>query len=395
MLSTVSINAVGSTGEEVLVVTAAGAEVFSATVSSSGDEFTFDVDDSLSVSDLRINFVNDFFEPGVKDRNLTIQEIRFDGNRFSPTALNVFSTGTWRAEDGVRDGFGRGNILHSNGYFQVVAAEQIEFNGEIWNTSRPLSSRDVRVDTFYNELVLSGNSGEDFAISRQIEVEPGQLSLLTVNAWRNEISGSFSDAGVGAGIDFFDAEGNKIFVLDNRSFELNEDVADPSDRIRSNQFRVPNNATTAFLWIFVEGSDQQTNIPLRLTDLRLEPAVVSGDSQPPTALISTISPGDTFFVFSVTFRDDTALPADPNVITSADGIRVIDPLGRVITPTFDSTTQFGATSQSITFLVNSQSIGAPSELVSGAYEVRLLSDTVVDAAGNFAEGQSLGNIDRG
>ena len=225
---------------------------------------------------------------------------------------------------------------------------------------------------------------------------PGELSVLSVNAWRNVISGSFNNAGAGAGIDFFDAQGNKItsnITLDIQPFEINDNATDPSDRIQEKQFRVPNDATTAFLWVWVEGSDQGTNIPLRLTDLSLQPATIAGDTQPPTARISTVSAArGTFFVFSVTFQDETALPADPNVIASANAIELIDPEGRIITPTFDSTGQFGSTSQSVTFLVNGSSLGAPNLLVDGEYEVRVIGGTVQDAAGNFAIAQSLGNL---
>ena len=380
MLSTVSIDAAGTTGEEILVVTANGAEVFNTNVSTNVNTFTFDVDNSLSVSDLRINFVNDFFDPGVTDRNLIVEEIRFNGNRFDPAGLNVFSTGTFLNEDGVQPGFGRGNTLHTNGFFEVTESNTFEFNGNVWNTSRALSSDEIRIDTEFNELVLSGSGVEDFVLSRQIDIVAGELSVLSVDAYRNVISGSFNGAAAGAGIDFFDLQGNKIRsleTLDIRPFELNDNATDPSDRIQENQFRVPSDATTAFLYIFVEGSDQATNITLRLTDLSLEPATLVGDTQAPTARVSTVSAArGTFFVFSVTLGDETALPADPNVIASANAIELVDPEGRIITPTFDSTTQFGSTSQSVTFLVNGNSIGAPNLLVDGEYEARLIGGTV-------------------
>jgi len=354
MLSTVSISAVGSTGEEVMVVTAGETEVFRTTVFQSGtlaatrnNTFTFEVDDSLTVSNLRIKFVNDFFDPGVKDRNLIVEEIQFNGFRTQLDALNVFSTGTWLVEDRVQNGFGRGNILHSNGFFQVANADEIEFNGNVWQTSRPVDGRELRPDTINNELVLSGQSGRDFSISRQIDIEPSQLSVLTIDAWRNVISGSFNDGAAGAGINFYDADGQLVDTFDNPSFELNENATDPSNRIQSNQFRVPGNATTAFLWVWVQGNDQGSNISLRLTDFRLEPADVTADVTPPTARLTTLN---------------------------------------------GSGTQFGATSQSLTFLVNGNSVGAPSVLVPGAYEVRLLGETVRDDAGNFAPGQSLGDV---
>ena len=173
MLSTVSIDATGFTGEEIMEVTAGGAEVFTTNVSAEGGTFTFEVDDSIVISDLQVSFVNDLFDPGVKDRNLIVDEIRFNGTRFDPAGLNVFSTGTWLAEDGVQDGFGRGNILHSNGFFQVAASDTFEFNGNVWNASRPLSGEAIGIDTTHNELVLSGAGGEDFAISRQIDVVAG------------------------------------------------------------------------------------------------------------------------------------------------------------------------------------------------------------------------------
>lgn len=298
MLSTVSIEAVGSTGEEVMVVTAGESEVFRTTVFESGtlaatrnNTFTFEVDDSLAVSDLRINFVNDFYDPGVKDRNLTVRKIRFNGNGTEIEALNVFSTGTWLAEDGVQNGYGRGNILHSNGYFQIADADEVSYNGNVWQTSRPVDGREVRVDTFTNELVLSGIAGRDFSISRQIDFEPGQLSVLTIDAWRNVISGSFNDAAAGAGIDFYDAAGSQVFAFDNLSFELNDNATDPSDRVQTSQFRVPNDATTAFLWIWIEGHDRQggSNVSLRLTDFRLEPATITEDVAGPTARITTTS----------------------------------------------------------------------------------------------------------
>jgi len=168
MLSTVSLDALGSTGDEVLVVNVGDAEVFRTNVDTTANVFTFEVDDSVAVSDLRINFVNDLFDPGVVDRNLTVNELRFNGERFDLGSASVFSTGTWRPEDGVQDGFGRGNILHSNGFFQVAASEQIHFNGNVWASSRPFSPNEIQFDSVHNELVISGASGDDLAISRQV-----------------------------------------------------------------------------------------------------------------------------------------------------------------------------------------------------------------------------------
>jgi len=48
--------------------------------------------------------------------SVTIGEETFDPNR-----SNVFSTGTYRAQDGIVSGFGRGDVLNSNGFFSFVS----------------------------------------------------------------------------------------------------------------------------------------------------------------------------------------------------------------------------------------------------------------------------------
>ena len=80
---------------------------------------TFEVDGNVTADQVRIVFTNDLFSAQL-DRNLRINSLQIDGQVFSASDPSVFSTGTWRPEDGVVDGFGRGNVLHSNGYFQFA-----------------------------------------------------------------------------------------------------------------------------------------------------------------------------------------------------------------------------------------------------------------------------------
>ena len=86
-------------------------------------------------------------------------------------------------------------------------------------------------------MVINPN-GEALSVSREIEIQPGSLVSLQVNAWRNYIQSgpTVAEAGAGAGIDFFDESGNKIEVTDINnslfrdadSFELNQNVASPN-----------------------------------------------------------------------------------------------------------------------------------------------------------------------
>ena len=81
--------------------------------------FNFTVEGAVDPSQVRIVFTNDLFNSTL-DRNLQVNSLTIDGVSFDPADSSVLSTGTWREEDGVVTGFGRGNILHSNGFFQFA-----------------------------------------------------------------------------------------------------------------------------------------------------------------------------------------------------------------------------------------------------------------------------------
>ena len=80
--------------------------------------YFYDVD-GISADDIRINFVNDVYDPsnGV-DRNLRIDRIVVDGTTFETEDPSVFSTGTWKPTDGVTPGNRESEYLTNDGYFQ-------------------------------------------------------------------------------------------------------------------------------------------------------------------------------------------------------------------------------------------------------------------------------------
>ena len=59
------------------------------------------------------------FQNGI-DRNVRIDAIAIDGIRFETEAPDVFSTGTWKPEDGIVPGFRQDEFLHTDGYFQYA-----------------------------------------------------------------------------------------------------------------------------------------------------------------------------------------------------------------------------------------------------------------------------------
>ena len=97
---------------------------------SAGDGFivySFRADRLIAVDQIRLVFTNDQYLPqqGI-DRNLNVDWVEVDGLRVQTSNSNIFSTGTWLPEDGVSGGFGRGQILHANGYLQF---DEHDFNG--------------------------------------------------------------------------------------------------------------------------------------------------------------------------------------------------------------------------------------------------------------------------
>ena len=76
----------------------------------------------VSADRIRVVFTNDVFDQAAGvDRNLIVDNIVVDGQRIETESAGVFSTGTWTSADGITPGFGRGDTLHANGYFEFTS----------------------------------------------------------------------------------------------------------------------------------------------------------------------------------------------------------------------------------------------------------------------------------
>jgi predicted GNAT family acetyltransferase len=118
------IDASGATGDEVMEVRLGDMVLGRFDVGQSKQAYFLNVDHNFDLSDLQIAFINDDSNDEGYDRNLTVfayQKIDSDSQRtiVRQTQANVLSTGTFLDDDGLVAGFGRGNVLHANGFFQV------------------------------------------------------------------------------------------------------------------------------------------------------------------------------------------------------------------------------------------------------------------------------------
>lgn len=116
--SRLEIVAKGSTGNERFSLILEGQSIGDFDVATENKIFVYETQSPISADDVRIEFLNDLYEPGVIDHNLIVDRISVDGIVTETESDGVFSTGTWKAEDGVTPGFRNNEYLHASGYFQ-------------------------------------------------------------------------------------------------------------------------------------------------------------------------------------------------------------------------------------------------------------------------------------
>ena len=200
MLTTISVFARGGNGDELVNVQVDGRGTLATISSLPTDEFQeyqYFVDEPVTADDIRIEFLNDLFDPAAGiDRGVTVDRIEIDGNIYQTENAAVFSTGTWTTADAIQPGFGRGDTLHSNGYLQysdagfggVATTTFIEAELEITpNTSRievDVLIDDVVVDSWLLRTPASDPLRENprvFGYRAQGDISPARIKLEFTN----------------------------------------------------------------------------------------------------------------------------------------------------------------------------------------------------------------------
>ena len=129
MLSTVQIFAAGVENTEQMQLQIDGSVV--QTFNDIGGDanagqfqtYTFNTPDDVTADQVRIAFTNDFYDNANDiDSNLRVDAIVIDGTRYETEGPGVFSTGTWKAADGIVPGFRQNEFLHADGYFQFAGS---------------------------------------------------------------------------------------------------------------------------------------------------------------------------------------------------------------------------------------------------------------------------------
>ncbi len=228
MLSTVELFAAGSAGNELMELQVDEAPVWTWFLEAGADQgnlqrYVYESPDTLSPDRIRVAFLNDSYDPanGV-DANLRLDAMVLDDIRYETESPSVFSTGTWRAEDGVTPGFRESEYLHANGYFQFAAA---------------------------------GGSGSQITVRAAGLTAQEQMRLLiddnVVASWSNV--GGIPDEQI---FRSFNYNANELVTADRIRIEFTNDFFDPPFGLDRNLF---------VQGITVDGVDYQTDSPTVLS----------------------------------------------------------------------------------------------------------------------------------
>jgi len=126
----IEFTAFGTTGDEIvnLVVSDEVVATFGFQRAGAAEVFSFVAEqDDLSIEDIRIEFINDFYDPveGI-DRNVKVNGFQLTDTqsglvRFASTLdADVLSSGIFVEGVGITEGFGADGFLATNGFVQVV-----------------------------------------------------------------------------------------------------------------------------------------------------------------------------------------------------------------------------------------------------------------------------------
>jgi hypothetical protein len=398
MLSTVSIFAQGDTGQESmdLIINNNVVATFD-NVSVENREYTYSTEEGLTADQISIAFTNDFYDAENEiDRNLTVDRIVIDGESFESESPESFVAGWWSP---VNQAIVSGNIkvdtLHTNGYIQYGTPQpqvsEVDFAGRTWEVvGGATSSLNLGVQDFgggFTLLGLGGGSGP-LAVSTQVDAQGGSRYDLTLNAYRDIFAGAITENGPWAtvGVNYYDPTG----------FLVGQDRVDVNSSSRTgNQvysFETPENATTAYLWAWVDNYEPGFNIPLMIENVQWQqdtPPPVD-DFEAPNASFNSYEfdrNAESLINFGVNFTDNVRLAQ-----ISQGAITVTGPNGFQETPPIaigapDNT----ETDQTLVFFITAPS-GEWAAADNGVYTVALNDNAVADAAGNFAAGGDLGTI---
>ena len=214
--STIDIRVRGDEGTEQFNLIIGGQVVGTFDATTEFQTIRFLADSTVSADDVRIEFINDQFEPDQNiDANLIVDFIEIDGVRFESESPATFSTGSFLPADGIVPGFGRSDTLNGNGFFQYSTG------GFVGSVLEIVARGDEGTEQF--NLIIGGQVVETFSVTQQFQtfrftsrtpIAPGDIRIEFIN---DEFEPS---QGIDANlvVDFINLDGTRIDAEDPSVF---------------------------------------------------------------------------------------------------------------------------------------------------------------------------------
>lgn len=390
MLSTVTIQAAGDTGEEQIELQLNGETVQTFDLGTETQTFTYSSDANLSADQIRVAFVNDLYLPdeGI-DRNVRVDSISVDGNEFSTRAPGTFAAGVWDSEQAkIVSGFELGDTLHANGYFQFSnqsSIQQIDFAGRSWDVVQGNPTYQVLSVDGNDVLTISGSNGP-LAVSTQVDISSGDAFQFSFVADRPNDGSEFeidNQPWATFGVNFYNDSGQ---LIEQSRYDLNGAAADLIEVVPLAE------ATSAFAWFWIDGDYRGVDVPLVVESFDVDVIEFGNDFEPPTVSLVpyTLTENNRTTVnFAVDFTDDVRLGNIPS-----NSLSITGPNGFSITPAIATGVPGNTdTFQRLIFTYSKPGGGEFTEADNGIYTVSVNPNTVSDFYGNFAATGVIGTYE--
>jgi hypothetical protein len=151
----IRVRALGATGEERVELSIKGVTVQSWNVDRTYKTFAYTHDQSVSSDDIEVKFVNDGRTSSGADKNLRVDFIEVNGQRYQTEAPEVFSVGSWSRSNGCGEGNKQSEWLHCNGRF----AYNIGQSGTVEES--PVDVQPVLNEGFPVSVRAQGSTGQE------------------------------------------------------------------------------------------------------------------------------------------------------------------------------------------------------------------------------------------
>lgn len=188
--STLTVYARGEDGTEGFALQIDGITVME--YDSIGDDFSafiYTSEASITADQVRIVFDSDRWDPALNiDSNLIVDRIEINDEIHQTEAIEVFSTGSWRPEDGIQEGYRRSEALNVNGYFQFASNTAptgiFQYDQHLYRlTTQPLSwtQAQAQAESLGGNLVTVNSAEEHAWLSSVFGNERLWIGLNDVN----------------------------------------------------------------------------------------------------------------------------------------------------------------------------------------------------------------------